>query len=151
MTSLASYWKAGGCVLLTNFSWKAMHTTFHVWGKYWWNELHGMHFQLNFIKHLWEMGMFFPAPLRYRERGTVFLLWRGGLYREIGKSQQSWNQSLCVTGVHTWYDTDSVRPFQLGLWHEWNKQFFFLRDSCSPSSLITHHSDWLQQRMLIAT
>lgn len=52
---------------------------------------------------------------------------------------------LCI-----WY-MERTRLSQLGLRHGWNEQFFFLTDSCSPSSLISHHSDRLQQGMLIAS
>lgn len=56
---------------------------------------------------------------------------------------------LCIW--NTWSKPDVVRLSQLGLWHGWNKQFFFLTDSCSPGSLISHHSDRLQWGMLIVS
>lgn len=71
--------------------------------------------------------------------------------RDQWKSQGSWEKPFCVSGVSTWSEPDAVRLSQLGLWRGWNKQFFFLTDSCSLSSLISHHSDRLQRGMLIAS
>jgi len=98
---------------------------------------------------------FFPLSLPRKEIPGLDVLFPGerGIAgeRDQRKSQWSWKKSFCVSVVYTWSEPDAVRPSQLGLWQGWNKQFFCLTASRSPSLLVSHHSDRLQRGMLIGS